>query len=301
MRYLITGSGGFIGRYIFEELKKQSKPGDVIVGVNRSSKFDYNTTVFQNDSYTYNYKVRCDLENPDEVYQLMQNAKPDVIFHFAGCATVSSPPDKIWIANVDTTFNLLQYAPKGCKFILASSINAEKNNTVYAASKIAAETLVETYTSSGDVKGVSVRLCAVAGAGNSHGVVKAVIDKFMREDEVRLLTNSYKPITYVQEIAEKIVNLVDNKDIFKSYNQFNMVANDSISVSEIADIAKYLLKSNKKFTFTNTSWTGDEQYVAIRQTIEEYGIYGELMCCDEAVEKAMKDILEQEYGVKVKA
>jgi nucleoside-diphosphate-sugar epimerase len=246
----------------------------------------------------------CDLTDAKSVKNLIDLYEPDTIFAFHGCATVSSPPDKIWIANVDTTFNLLQYAPKDCRFILASSLNAAHAKTVYASSKIASEALVECYSRQKQIKGTSVRLCAVAGAGNSHGVVKAVVDKFMDKstDKVQLLTDSEKPFLYVVDAAQKIVSLVETGGWKPGIGEvLNLCPYGNMYVSEIVSIVRKLTSIDKEASFTKQSWQGDDDIVVGYQDLPSQRVFGKIDSSPIAVEKAVKDILEQEYGVKVKA
>lgn len=293
MKYLVLGSNGFIGRYIVKELCEKAKPDDVVLGVTRNKTEE----IITKNSLLNFMPYGCDLTDAESVKSLMDLYNPDVIFAFHGCATVSSPPDKIWSSNVCTTFNLLEHAPEGCRFVLASSINAKDLSTIYAVSKRTSEDLVECYTVNGLIKGVSLRLCAVAGAYNSHGVVKAVVDKFMKDDEVNLLTNSKKPITYVKEVAEKTVSVLDRFN-FDKYCQLNLIPEDSIYVSDIADIVKNILKSNKKVNFSGQSWIGDKQNVYVESTLIDYKMFGHSFS-DEAVEKSVRDILKLEYGVDI--
>lgn len=231
---------------------------------------------------------------------MLADLKPDVIFHFAGCATVSSPPDRIWSSNVDTTFNLLQHAPQGCRFILASSINAAKLDTVYSASKRSAEVLVESYSRENKVKGISVRLCAVAGAYNTHGVVKAVMEKLMRDDEVRLLTDSCKPFLYIVDAVKKIIDLQHLNTAWTSNGEvLELCPYGNISVSHIVNIAQNLIGINKKFYFSDESWLGDNDYVLYSRSLPSQKIFGDIDLSHIAVEKAIKDILKYEYGVNV--
>lgn len=293
MRYLVTGAGGFIGGWLYRTLANRAEENDVVVGISRQSDQCYDPN---KPSELYYSK----LEDPLWVRRLLSDLKPDVIFHFAGCATVSSPPDKIWSSNVDTTFNLLQYAKKGCRFILASSINAERLDTVYAASKRSAENLVEAYSRNNDINGVSVRLCAVAGAYNTHGVVKSVVDKLMKDDEVKLLTDSCKPFLYVVDAVDKIISLTTPNVMWSSNGRvLDLCPCGNMYVSGIVDIAKRLSGIDKRFYFTNESWQGDIDNVLYYPSYASDKLFGHIDLSHIAVEKAIRDILKLEYGVNV--
>lgn len=293
MRYLVTGAGGFIGEWLHRTIANRAEENDIVVGISRQADKCYDPD--KNFGLCYS-----ELDKPQWVKRLLADLKPDVIFHFAGCATISSPPDKIWSSNVDTTFNLLQYAPKGCRFILASSINASHTNTVYAASKRSAENLVESYSRQNHIKGVSVRLCAVAGAYNTHGVVKAVVDKLMNDDEVRLLTDSCKPFLYVVDVVDKIIGLKIPSPLWTSNGEvLELCPYGNVPVTYIVNTAKKLSGVDKKFYFTNESWCGDDDYVSYYPNYASEKVFGEIDSSDIAIQKAVKDILQLEYGVNI--
>lgn len=295
MRYLVTGAGGFIGGWLYRTLINKAGENDVVIGITRSN--EAKLCYEHGDPSGLYYS---ELEKPAWIRRLLFDLKPDVIFHFAGCATVSSPPDKIWSSNVDTTFNLLQYAPKGCRFILASSINAAILDTVYAASKRSAENLIESYSRQNHIDGVSVRLCAVAGAYNTHGVVKAVVEKLMKDNEVKLLTDSCKPFLYVRDVAEKIIGLTNPDRLWTSNGQIlELCPYGNVPVTYIVNTAKKLSGIDKKFYFTNESWLGDDDYVSYYPNYASEKVFGEVDDSTIAVEKAIKDILNLEYGVTV--
>jgi nucleoside-diphosphate-sugar epimerase len=140
--------------------------------------------------------IHCDIGCPWDVKKIMTASEPQTVFHLAGDAIVREdvdfPTDVTW-SNVLPTHNLLAYCPEGCRFVLASSAtvygaglahgsceyDATRPNSIYGATKVAAEALVDAYTRLGRVKGVSLRLVANVGYGASHGVLRDIMFKLL--------------------------------------------------------------------------------------------------------------------------
>lgn len=94
MKALITGCNGFVGRYLRAELLKY---GYEVIGV------DININ--------YNMDKAVDVLNYNEVYDVIDKQKPDIIFHLAGQASVSKSwtiPQKTVELNIIGTLNILE-------------------------------------------------------------------------------------------------------------------------------------------------------------------------------------------------
>src|SRR3990172_9511204 len=112
MNILVTGANGFFGKNLCEHFDDQDISCD---------------KVFRNPIYIKNkFKEFCaDLTREDEVRTIMGIARPDTVIHLAGNPLVrlsETAPTKILDDNIKSTQLLCHYAPKGCRFIFASSI-----------------------------------------------------------------------------------------------------------------------------------------------------------------------------------
>ena len=149
-RILLTGGSGFIGKHIIE--------------------------YFNNNVVNAELKIlNSRLDNVDGMIDEINEFKPTAVIHLAGVALIKQDeknPDEIVKTNVTGTFNLVRILPRGCKFILASTITVygdkEINNrsfdektsilkptSIYASTKIACENIVNVYTNQGYINGVS--------------------------------------------------------------------------------------------------------------------------------------------------
>jgi GDP-4-dehydro-6-deoxy-D-mannose reductase len=151
MKALITGSNGFVGSYLRTELQNY---GYEVIGADLQTKNEGDLAV--------------DILNYVQIYEVINNHKPDIIFHLAGQASVAKSwqiPQKTVELNVNGTLNVLE-AVKNSKYpvrilLVGSSdqygrirkeqcpINEEterKPLTPYAVSKCAQEDMGRIYS-----------------------------------------------------------------------------------------------------------------------------------------------------------
>ncbi len=99
MRALVTGAGGFVGRYLVDHLREC---GDDVVGTTNLAPRGEGREAFQ----------PLDITNGPEVGALIERIKPDVIYHLAGIAFVpeaESNFEKTLQVNVAGTANIARY------------------------------------------------------------------------------------------------------------------------------------------------------------------------------------------------
>ncbi|MER8827473.1 NAD(P)-dependent oxidoreductase [Mesorhizobium sp. M0938] len=172
---LVTGAAGFVGSRTAEVLRLG---GYDVVGLDMSPDPDRKV-------------VACDLCDRQRLWSV---ASPHDFAAIVHCGAISGPslyrdePDRVAWANILSTANLLQFARKRSvpRFVFASSASvygrtptdlpvseerALHPSSVYAASKIAAEALLEAYCRQYDISGVSLRIAAVYGPGRRTACV----------------------------------------------------------------------------------------------------------------------------------
>ncbi len=141
MKILITGSAGFVGKNIFNYLKKEHE----IYGLSRRLG---STTTHQ-----------CDITKKDEINNVLGSVKPDIIVHSAALTNVDfceEHKEEAWTTNVQGTLNLVKWSFINKKKIIYISTDyvyaGETNNykedsetkpvNFYGESKLAAEKVV---------------------------------------------------------------------------------------------------------------------------------------------------------------
>lgn len=301
---LVTGGDGFIGQNLVSELYDQGH--NVVVVARRP---------FCRHEHRAHVKY-CDLTDTNSARYLFYNGESsepciDTIFHLAGNAIVrenSDDPTNISQTNIIGTHNLLAHAPQGCKFIFASSATiygdaygdfAHENaiptpTSIYGATKVAGEALVNAYTSLGNVHGINLRLIANVGRHSTHGLLHDVIRK-LRSDSVELELlgdhpGSYKPYIHVCDTVRGMIKAMEWDN--GTYNIATMVP---LSVERVAQIAMEELGITKyiKWLGAAANWKGDNRVVCINTSKSRKNGFRPDLESEQAVRQAIHDIINQ--------
>lgn len=176
MKALITGSEGFVGKYLRSELTEN---GYDVTGLD----------LFQAEN-----TLKADLLNPEQVQEIINIQKPDVVFHLAGQANVGKSweiPAKTVEININAAINLMEAIRKtglketsillvgssdqyGSLREAGKSVSEETPMhpmTPYAISKVAQETMGRAFA-----KAYKMRICMTrsfnhGGAGQRPGFI----------------------------------------------------------------------------------------------------------------------------------
>ncbi|MCX5517719.1 GDP-mannose 4,6-dehydratase [Kaistia defluvii] len=178
IRILITGGSGFVGRPLVRLL---SRDHDVLV---------YDALRFGRDRFTERERARIDLvegdvRDPSAVERAVGVFAPDVIIHLAAVHFIphcEQDPVTAITVNIAGTVNLLSAAPRGCRFVLASSgavygpddvphredVSVLEPSDVYGLTKLHAEGYLQHFTRAKGLAGVAARLFNVVGPGETN-------------------------------------------------------------------------------------------------------------------------------------
>ena len=243
MRALITGSQGFVGQYLRQELEEN---GYEVIGL---------------DVQPGEGAIQADLLNPEQLAAAVRQAQPDAVFHLAGQADVAKSwkiPQKTMEINVIAAVNLMeavrafdssvqmvmvgssdQYGNLGEAGKLVSE-NLETNpQTPYAVSKKAQEEMARVY-----VRAYRMNICMTrsfnhGGAGQRLGFLipdfASGIVKVERGEAKSLKVGnltSRRDFTHVKDVA-RAYRLIGEKG--KPGEVYNVGSGVTWSAQEILD------------------------------------------------------------------
>ena len=257
MKYLITGGRGFISRNLQIHLMSQNHQ---VCSIWRDGLKNLQTS---NDTITK--------------YQ------PDVIVHLAADPYVKS-------VNIDShfplTLSILNWIKQNALptyrpiFIYASSAtlfgncDIPKNETnrvnpssIYSVCKLSCEHLVELFTKSKVIRGVSIRAVANVGKHSTHGILHDFVRKLQSDSPTFKLIGkepgTIKPFIHVRD-ACRIIEFIVDKHIIQD-RPINVAPPDTrpLSALEVANITMSELGITKPIEWVDETWEGDDNRLEI--------------------------------------
>jgi UDP-glucose 4-epimerase len=279
LRYFITGCAGFIGSHLVDRLLMQ---GHEVVGYDNLSTglFKFLQGAEQFSSFKFIHADCLD----QTTLQASIPAHCDGIFHFAANADVQygiNHTEKDLQQNTIATFNILEamrikrvkkiiFSSTGSVYGEADLIPTPENapfpiqTSLYGASKVAAEALIQAYSEAFDIQAYIFRFVSILGERYTHGHVFDFYQK-LESDPTKLKIlgdgNQSKSYLYVQDCIDAI--LVALKKSNEKINIFNLGTNaycqvkDSVSwIAAELDITPELSYSGGK-----QGWIGDNPFI----------------------------------------
>lgn len=311
---LITGAGGFIGSHLVKKICSHHKFSKVVAlkrGEPKAAHFYQARKVKGVLEYG---EMWGDLKRECDVRAILNQTNPDYIFHLAGnpntkINSLDKNGGQLWQTNVDSTYNLLAYAPPKCRFVLASSAtvygnlanevgacteNIKPNPTsIYGASKVAAETLVDVFTKMGKVRGLSLRYVATVGQGATHGLIPDVVKKLRSDTKSLELIGQYpgsvKPFMHVEDVA----NLTIDAALIEGPTVVNLSPPDALTVEQVASAAMRVMGIYKEIVWLGEEsvWPGDNPFVWVNNQRMSYYNKPKYTTSLAAVEQAVRDLI----------
>ena len=278
MKYFVTGGAGFIGSNVVDKLLQNGQ--EVVVYDNLSTgqmKFLEEASNFSSFKL-----IEDDLLNIDSLTKAMTGC--DFVIHFAANADVRfglEHPKKDLEQNTIATFNVLEAMRankiKNIAFSSTGSIYGEAKHiptsedelfpiqtSLYGASKLAGEGLIQAYCEGYGFKGWIFRFVSILGERYTHGHVFDFYKKLLENpDELPVLGDGHqrKSYLYIQDCIDAIFFAIKNSN--EKVNVFNLGTNEYCEVNNsIGWISEHLgLNPKLKYSGGNKGWVGDNPFI----------------------------------------
>jgi UDP-glucose 4-epimerase len=278
MRYFVTGGAGFIGSNLVDRLLAQGH--DVVAYDNLSTGFEEN---LENAKLNKRFRlVLDDLLNRTALTESMAGC--ECVMHLAANADVrfgTQHPGRDLEQNTLATFNVLEAMRsnniKRIAFSSTGSIYGEPEifptpetapfpiqTSLYGASKLACEGLIEAYCEGFGFEGYIFRFVSILGERYSHGHVFDFFRSLQRDpSKLNILGNGLqkKSYLYVQDCIDAIFAAMEKSH--DRVNIFNLGTDEYCQVNDsIGWITNHLVISPQLiYTGGERGWIGDSPFI----------------------------------------
>ena len=280
MRVLVTGAAGFIGSHMVDRLLSA---GYGVTGFDNLSTGQrrFLENALAHPQFTLH---EADLLDRTSLARAMEGA--EMVVHFAANADVrfgTEHPRKDLDQNTIATWNVLEaMRERGCKRIVFSSTGSVYGEpeifptpetcsfpiqtSLYGASKLAAEGLIQAYSEGFGLQGFIFRFVSILGERYSHGHVFDFYQQLAEHPEhLHVLGNGHqrKSYLYVQDCIDAILTAIGRAD--GKVNIFNLGTDECCEVNDSIDWICEYLGLHPKITYSGgeRGWVGDSPFILL--------------------------------------
>ena len=262
MNILVTGSVGFIGYHLVNQLLKSNYKVYGCDNLSSKSKLTQKKRLLLlKKKNNFSFK-KIDLKNYKLFYNYYKSKKINFIIHLAaqpGVRISQEKPIQTIDENIKTFVNLLEFS-RSCdikNFFYASSSSIYGNNnkfnekyitkevsSVYAATKVCNEVFANVYNYLYDLNTLGLRFFTVYG---SFGREDMAYYKFLNQiKKKKIITiygnkNSVRSFTYIDDVINSIVLLMKKFSKKKSYSDYFNIGN--VQKNTLNDLIKIIKKN----------------------------------------------------------
>jgi UDP-glucose 4-epimerase len=274
----VTGAAGFIGSTLVDRLLQE---GHQVVGFDNFStgQEEFIAGALENPCYRL---VRGDLLDLDALKAAMAGA--DLVFHLAANADVrfgTEHPRRDLEQNTIATWNVLEamrangvrrigFSSTGSVYGEAATIPTPEDcsfpvqTSLYGASKLAAEGLIEAYSEGFGMQAYIFRFVSIMGERYTHGHVLDFYKQLLEHPgELRVLGNGEqrKSYLYVQDCIDAILLAAEKASAPVSI--FNLGTDEYCQVNQSIGWISEHLGLNPKLDYTggDRGWIGDNPFI----------------------------------------
>lgn len=263
-RVLVTGHEGFLGAYLTKTLIEQ---GSIVTGIDIVANRPFSVLT------SYRDKMDCicgDISQLSLVKEIIQKAKPEIIFHLAAEAivgTANANPVKTFKSNIEGTWNILEAARDKdfVQAIVAASSDkaygshkklpyteqaALQGEHPYDVSKSAADLICRTYFKSFGTPVCVTRCGNIYGPGDSNfsRLVPDAVRALLRSRQFVIRSNGKftRDYIFVADVAGGYMLLAEQMQKKKIAGEaFNFSCEEPMSVLELFNRLASFFKSSE--------------------------------------------------------
>jgi len=280
LRVFVTGAAGFIGSNMVDRLLAA---GHHVVGFDNMSTGQRRFLEGANAHPQFSFH-QADLLDRENLSQAMKGA--ELVIHFAANADVrfgTLHPRKDLDQNTIATWNVLEaMREQGCKRIVFSSTGSvygepeifptpetcpfPVQTSLYGASKLAAEGLIQAYCEGFGMQGYIFRFVSILGERYTHGHVYDFWQQlFQHPDYLHVMGNGHqrKSYLYVQDCINAIFTAIERAD--GKVNIFNLGTDEYCEVNDSIGWIREYLGLQPKLTYAGgeRGWVGDSPFILL--------------------------------------
>ena len=241
MKYLVTGSSGFLGSYFLKKLI-QEKKNFIGIDIKRNPYFDVKKF------------IKVDIVNLKELTKIFSKHKVDIVIHFAaipGFDDCQKNPKKAFDTNISGTNNLVYLSRKFNikKFLFISSFSTKNylsNINTYGFTKFVGEQLILNKRKNYSMNACILRLSNVFGKYSSHK--KSVVHQFVKNsisNKSLIIHDSgrqSRDLIYAGDVINKIYEIIKENKFKKKI--YEVCKGKNISINKLSNLIDKITKKH---------------------------------------------------------
>lgn len=316
MHFFVTGGAGFIGSNLVDRLLSEGH--EVVAYDNLSTGFpqQFLEKAFLNPKFRL---VEGNLLDQACLNQAMQEA--EFVFHLAANADVrkgTEHPSKDLHNNTIATFNVLEAmrvtGVRRIAFSSTGSIYGEPEvfptpetapfpvqTSLYGASKLAGEGLIQAYCEGFGMQGYIFRFVSILGERYTHGHIFDFYKKLLANPtSIEILGNGQqrKSYLYVQDCIDAILTVIQHPSTQTArVNIFNLGTNEYCRVNDSLGwiCAKLGLDPVREYSGGERGWIGDSPFIFLDCTKVNSLGWKPKLTIRQGVEKTLTYLIEHKW------